>query len=412
MRIYLSTKFVVDISPHTVSHRCNQNSLKNERLSSFSIFHNNVQSINKNLENLQTQILEELEFHFDIIGISETKITNSNSAISVPTIPGYNFEFVPTPLASGGVALFIDDRHGYRILEKASNKAFQALLVEISFVKKKNIICGAVYRKHNSPERFQKYFEETIEKFAASGKQICVLGDFNIDLLKAQTSNYSRDFLVTLQSCYLIPTVDKPTRVRSSSATLIDNIFIDIPEKVLVGGNILSDISDHFSQLFCILSSIVDHPKENRKVRDFSKFSSSSFIADLIQVDWDEIIAKGTDDINKIFSSFYNKLNKIVNKHAPFKTMSKRRKTKLSKPWITKGIRTSIKIKNRLYMSGDHAQYKHYRNTISKLTRISKKQCYSQFFTNNLKNMQKTWEGINTLLNRKKKINCPKKPNS
>ena len=62
---------------------------------------------NKNLENLQTRILKDLEFHFDIIGISETKITNSNSAISVPTIPGYNFEFVPTLLASGGVALFL-----------------------------------------------------------------------------------------------------------------------------------------------------------------------------------------------------------------------------------------------------------------------------------------------------------------
>jgi len=72
-----------------------------------------------------------------IIGISETKLTNSKSAISVPTIPGYNFEFVPTPLASGGVPLFIDDRHSYRILEKASNAAFQALWVGISFVKKK-----------------------------------------------------------------------------------------------------------------------------------------------------------------------------------------------------------------------------------------------------------------------------------
>ena len=132
-----------------------------------------------------------------------------------------------------------------------------------------------------SLERFQKYFDETIEKFAASGKQICVLGDFNIDLLKAQSSNYSRDFLVTLQSCYLIPTVDKPTRVRSSSATLIDNIFVNIPEQVLISGNILSDISDHFSQ-FCFLSSIVDQPKENRKVRDFSNFSYSSFIAELI----------------------------------------------------------------------------------------------------------------------------------
>ena len=134
------------------------------------------------------------------------------------------------------------------------------------------------------------------------GKQICVLGDFNIDLLKAQSSTYSHDFLLTVQSCYLNPKFDKPTRVRSTSATFIDNIFVNFPEQVPVSGNIISDISDHFSQ-FCILSSIVDQPKENRKVRDFSKFSSRSFIADLLQVDCDEIIARGTDDINKIFSS-------------------------------------------------------------------------------------------------------------
>ena len=34
-----------------------------------------------------------------------------------------------------------------------------------------------------------------------------------------------------------------------------------------------------------------------RIVRDFSKCSSRSFIADIIQVDWDEIIARGNDDI-------------------------------------------------------------------------------------------------------------------
>lgn len=60
---------------------------------------------------------------------------------------------------------------------------------------------------------------------------------------------------MSLQSCYLIPTVVKRTRVRSTSATLIDNIFVNTPEKVLVSGNIISDGSDHFSQ-FCILASV------------------------------------------------------------------------------------------------------------------------------------------------------------
>ena len=187
----------------------------------FVFFNNNVVSLNANLENLQTHILEELEFHFDVLGISETKITNSNVDISTPLISGYNFEFVPTPLASGGVALFINEKHNYRVLEKISNTAFQALWIEISLVKKKNVICGIIYRQHNSPERFQQCFDESIEKYTALDKEIYILGDFNIDLLKAQSSNYNQDFLMSLQNCYLIPTVVNPTRVRSTSATLI-----------------------------------------------------------------------------------------------------------------------------------------------------------------------------------------------
>ena len=193
-------------------------------------------------------ILEELEFHFGVLGISETNITNSNVDISTPLISGYNFEFVPTPLASGGVALFIDEKHNYRVLEKTSTSAFQALWIEISLLKKKNVIYGIIYRQHNSLERFQQYFDESIETYMALDKKICILGDLNIDLLKAQSSTYSQDFSMSLQSCYLIPTVVKPTRVRSTSATLIDNIFVNTPEKVLVSGNIISDISDHFSQ--------------------------------------------------------------------------------------------------------------------------------------------------------------------
>ena len=111
----------------------------------------------------------------------------------------------------------------------------------------------------------------------------------NIDLLKTESTNYSHDFLMTLQSCYLIPTVDKPTRVRSTSATLIDNIFVNFPEQVLSSGNIISDISDHFSQ-FCILKSAVERPNiDRRKVRDFSKFSPESFNTDLSQVKWNKI---------------------------------------------------------------------------------------------------------------------------
>ena len=76
------------------------------------------------------------------------------------------------------------------------------------------------------------------------------MGDFNVDLLKCEKSQISQNFLLSLQSCYLIPTIDKPTRVRNNSATLIDNIFINNRDKFLASGNIISHISDHFPPFF------------------------------------------------------------------------------------------------------------------------------------------------------------------
>ena len=43
------------------------------------------------------------------------------------------------------------------------------------------------------------------------------------------------------------------------------------------------------------------------------------FNDELSEVDWNRIIANGTNCVNKLFSSFYNKYNTIVNKHTPVK---------------------------------------------------------------------------------------------
>ena len=56
------------------------------------------------------------------------------------------------------------------------------------------------------------------------------------------------------------------------------------------------------------------------------------------------------------------------------KTISNRKAKQLCKPWITKGIRISIKVKNKLYASGDTANYKIYRNKICTSTRLSQQQ--------------------------------------
>ena len=97
------------------------------------------------------------------------------------------------------------------------------------------------------------------------------------------------------------------------------------------------------------LTSPSVHPKPFngfKKVCDFLQFSEVKVLAEVSNINWNEIISLPNMNTDKLFSKFYNKLNKVVNTHMPFKTVSKPRARQLSKPWITKGIRKSIKIKN------------------------------------------------------------------
>ena len=62
-----------------------------------------------------------------------------------------------------------------------------------------------------------------------------------------------------------------------------------------------------------------------------------------------------------------NNFNKIVNKHSMhlWKCCHTAKQSNFQN--LTKGVRTSVKVKNRLYLSGDEAKYKLYRNKICSL---------------------------------------------
>ena len=68
--------------------------------STFSLLHNIVRRLERNLDDSQVDLLDELQYRFNVIGVTETKITEDN-----PKIPGYSFEYAPTPLAARGFAL-------------------------------------------------------------------------------------------------------------------------------------------------------------------------------------------------------------------------------------------------------------------------------------------------------------------
>ena len=180
---------------------------------------------------------------------------------------------------------------------------------------------------------------------SASGKPIYLMGDFNINLLR---SAHAQNFIFSMQSFTLMPTTDKPTRVHNDPATLIDNIFVGKLENNFTSGNIVSDISDHYSQFFITHSNVKAKTNLANKhlIRDYSKFSESNFVNDLFRTGLNHAVDLSENDINKSLSTSYNKLNTVIKNHAPLKKISKRKAKQLTKAWITKGIRKSIKIKN------------------------------------------------------------------
>lgn len=90
--------------------------------------------------------------------------------------------------------------------------------------------------------------------------------------------NMLKVFCIFFRAFVFSPTIDKPTRVHNASATLIDNIFVNNYDAHILSGNIVSAVSDHFSQ-FCVCRPLGGKIKLQKIVTsDFSKFSEEKFI--------------------------------------------------------------------------------------------------------------------------------------
>ena len=105
----------------------------------FSLIHTNIRSLKSNLENFQTHSLDKLDFPFSVIGVTEIQITKANFTEFYPSLPGYNFEFLLTPLSVGGVGMtmYIEKYDTkYTVIEKNSNEALHASpLGRVAFLK-------------------------------------------------------------------------------------------------------------------------------------------------------------------------------------------------------------------------------------------------------------------------------------
>ena len=193
---------------------------------------------------------------------------------------------------------------------------------------------------------------------------------------------------------------------------MIDNIFSNSLNSSYISGNITTSISDHLPQFLLIPNINIKDllPKHhNLFKRDSTNFKKEDFILDLLDIDWNTTLQTNKNDPNFSFNQFYEKINCIIDNHLPLKKVSKKELKQQFKPWITTGIRKSIKVRDKLfnkYINSKnhnkeliHNEYKRYRNLIVSLTRLSEKKYYQSYFKDNYNNIRKTWDGIKSIIN-------------
>ena len=227
------------------------------------------------------------------------------------------------------------------------------------------------------------------------------MGDFNFNLLDFESHTVTDEFINTLAAYCFQPHIIKPTRITDHSATLIDNIYFNSIEHQTISGNLLCDLTDLLPNFLIINRLASTSYKYPIYRRDYSNFNEEALLAEVQSINWDDVLP-AEPDVNVLFESFHAKISEIINRHVPLKKLSKRESPLRAKPWITKGLRISIAIKNKLhksYLKSKNSEYyiskfKYYRNKLKHLLLISKKSYYNTYFLTNKDSIKGMWKEI------------------
>ena len=227
--------------------------------------------------------------------------------------------------------------------------------------------------------------------------------------------NQTNEFVDSLASNSFIPLILQPTRITSHSNTLIDNIFSNVIDPDLISGNLSATISDHLPQFSIIPHTFGNIPsnKSNIYGREWSKFDRENFILDYFSVDWEDLLK--IDELNADNSTkmFLDMINMLLDTYTPLKRVKKYQLKFKSKPWITLGLRKSISVKKKKFLTNFvnkkdpilteecHTNYKKLKYLLSTLMKKSKQAYYDRYFEKNWNNIKNMWKGIKSLISLK-----------
>ena len=169
----------------------------------------------------------------------------------------------------------------------------------------------------------------------------------------------------------------------------------------------MTDMSDHFANFIILHSDVKSKVTDRSKVRIFSGNNKNNFRRLISEINWEsELINK---NVNEAMFVFNQKLSVAYKKPFPFKRLSRKRAK--DKPWITSGLKQSIKHKHLLILyqkyifdqtEENKAVYKIFKNKLRTMIRKVETEYYKESFNNKTHNMKEMWKELGNLLSTNK----------
>ena len=99
-----------------------------------------------------------------------------------------------------------------------------------------------------------------------------MVGDLNLNLLDHRTNINVKDNINLIFQNFLIPVINKPTRITKTNATLIDpiltNDFVNTNSSTVI---VKSDLSDHFPIFLITIAQFFNHIQNMATIKKINK---------------------------------------------------------------------------------------------------------------------------------------------
>ena len=364
-----------------------------------NVIFNNIRSIPKNFDEFVTINLDQLIQKFNIVGFCETRLTNDIENLF--QIEGFSQFTNNNSRSKGGVALYCNSSLKCKVIKDLSlmYDHIESLFIESS-TRGIKITYGIIYRRPGTDiDAFLSDLNQILLNPAVRSSKCIIMGDFNLNLL--ENTRHTNDYANIFYSSNFCARTTRPTRVSSTSATLIDHIWSNFTDLDQLNGILMNDQSDHFSPF--LLSSQIQPQNQPRTFRFRNyKASDQRLILHCLEENFSNFSVEG--EINDTFDRFIKILQDTMDVCYPYQTVTIKPKA-IKNPWMTDELRLLIKDRDKLHSKYCErpitygAAYRSLRNRVNRLIAAKKKDFYNKEFNEVKGNQKETWKKLSKLLN-------------